>query len=48
MEYPYWKEVFLWRSLNFISVGKLMVYTAAAGLDPKSVLRVVLDAGTNR
>jgi len=31
-----------------ISVGKLMVYTAAAGVDPKSVLPVVLDAGTNR
>ena len=31
-----------------ISVGKLMVYTAAASIDPKSVLPVVLDAGTNR
>ncbi len=31
-----------------ISVGKLMVYTAAAGLDPARVLPVVLDAGTNR
>lgn len=31
-----------------ISVGKLMVYTAAAGIDLKSVLPVVLDAGTNR
>lgn len=31
-----------------ISVGKLMVYTAAAGINPKSVLPVVLDAGTNR
>lgn len=31
-----------------ISIGKLMVYTAAAGLDPKRVLPVVLDVGTNR
>lgn len=31
-----------------ISVGKLMVYTGAAGLDPNRVLPVVLDAGTNR
>ena len=31
-----------------ISVGKLMVYTVAAGIDPKSVLPVVLDTGTNR
>lgn len=31
-----------------ISVGKLMVYTAAAGIDPNSVLPVVLDVGTNR
>ncbi|EKU71966.1 malolactic enzyme [Selenomonas sp. F0473] len=31
-----------------ISVGKLMVYTAAAGIDPASVLPVVLDVGTNR
>ncbi|WP_439425225.1 malolactic enzyme [Oenococcus alcoholitolerans] len=30
-----------------IAVGKLMVYTVAAGLDPKSVLPVVIDAGTN-
>ncbi|WP_019795516.1 malolactic enzyme [Streptococcus sobrinus] len=31
-----------------ISVGKLMVYTAAAGIDPASVLPLVIDAGTNR
>ncbi|WP_057736713.1 malolactic enzyme [Liquorilactobacillus uvarum] len=31
-----------------ISVGKLMVYTAAAGIDPSEVLPVVLDVGTNR
>lgn len=30
-----------------ISVGKLMVYTVAAGIDPSQVLPVVLDAGTN-
>lgn len=30
-----------------ISIGKLMVYTAAAGIDPKQVLPVMLDAGTN-
>ena len=30
-----------------IAIGKLMVYTAAAGLDPAQVLPVVLDAGTN-
>ncbi|KXT75571.1 malolactic enzyme [Streptococcus sp. DD12] len=31
-----------------ISVGKLMIYTAAAGIDPSCVLPLVIDAGTNR
>lgn len=31
-----------------ISVGKLMVYTAAAGIDPACVMPLVIDAGTNR
>ncbi len=31
-----------------ISVGKLMVYTGAAGIDPATVLPLVIDAGTNR
>lgn len=31
-----------------ISTGKLMVYTAAAGIDPAKVLPVVIDAGTDR
>lgn len=30
-----------------ISIGKLMVYTAAAGINPCNVLPVSLDAGTN-
>lgn len=31
-----------------ISIGKLAVYTAAAGLDPTRVIPVILDVGTNR
>ncbi|QHZ48088.1 NAD-dependent malic enzyme [Bacillus sp. NSP9.1] len=31
-----------------ISIGKLAVYTAAAGIDPSRVLPVVIDAGTNQ
>ena len=31
-----------------ISVGKLMVYTGAAGIDTSMVLPLVIDAGTNR
>ncbi len=31
-----------------ISVGKLMVYSGAAGIDPSMVLPLVIDAGTNR
>jgi malate dehydrogenase (oxaloacetate-decarboxylating) len=31
-----------------ISIGKLAVYTAAAGIDPDRVIPVMLDAGTNR
>ncbi len=31
-----------------ISVGKLMVYTAAAGIDQACVMPLVIDAGTNR
>ncbi|EST11908.1 malolactic enzyme [Sporolactobacillus laevolacticus] len=30
-----------------IAIGKLMVYTAAAGINPSMVLPVVIDAGTN-
>ncbi len=32
---------------SMISVGKLAVYTAAAGIDPRRVIPVSLDAGTN-
>ena len=31
-----------------ISIGKLNVYTAAAGINPRRVIPVVLDVGTNR
>lgn len=31
-----------------IAIGKLMVYTAGAGVDPNRTLAVVVDAGTNR
>jgi len=31
-----------------ISIGKLVVYTAAAGIDPHRVVPVILDVGTNR
>jgi malate dehydrogenase (oxaloacetate-decarboxylating) len=31
-----------------VSIGKLAIYTAAAGIDPARVIPVMLDAGTNR
>lgn len=31
-----------------VSIGKLAVYTAAGGIDPKRVIPVMLDVGTNR
>ncbi|PNB77126.1 NAD-dependent malic enzyme, partial [Pseudomonas sp. FW305-BF6] len=31
-----------------IAIGKLAVYTAAAGIDPARVLPVILDVGTDR
>ncbi len=31
-----------------ISIGKLAIYTAAAGIDPRRVIPVMLDVGTNR
>lgn len=31
-----------------IAIGKLNVYTAAAGIDPSRVIPIVLDVGTNR
>jgi malate dehydrogenase (oxaloacetate-decarboxylating) len=31
-----------------VSIGKLAIYTAAAGVDPTRVIPVMLDVGTNR
>src|SRR5207342_1606898 len=31
-----------------IAIGKLAIYTAAAGIDPRRVIPVMLDVGTNR
>ena len=31
-----------------VSIGKLAIYTAAAGVDPRRVIPVMLDVGTNR
>ncbi len=31
-----------------VSIGKLAIYTAAGGIDPRRVIPVMLDAGTNR
>jgi len=31
-----------------VSIGKLAIYTAAGGIDPKRVIPVMLDVGTNR
>jgi malate dehydrogenase (oxaloacetate-decarboxylating) len=31
-----------------VSIGKLAIYTAAAGIDPNRVIPVMLDVGTNR
>jgi len=31
-----------------VSIGKLAIYTAAAGIDPRRVIPVMLDVGTNR
>jgi malate dehydrogenase (oxaloacetate-decarboxylating) len=31
-----------------VSIGKLAIYTAAGGIDPRRVIPVILDVGTNR